>query len=432
MKEVTLPKLRQILRAHYRQKSGTELFQELTTMYQSPRESPQDFLVSALSIVSKDWIATNLPTAEPRQIEELLSDQGLDFKVANGSKIPYEGWIKVSFKLTTSGDKHGMAVPFLIFLINLDHPIVGYNVIEELVKESGSHTLDSQEETLVSALCSSFPNAKQENVEALITLIRTTTPSELCSLKVTKRDVVVPKNETVVETCSAKVGLTESRLPVLFEPDIESPWPSGLEVPETLVTLRGGTSSRVAIRVTNNTEHDITLRDRTVLGKLQQVKSVTPLEVKLREEVESTEDPVLHANELTVEGKQQLKQPVHVLQQCRSETTGPPPDVDLGDLSEDQKLAVINMLREEADSFSKNDDDIWCPEGLELKINLSDTRPVQKKYTAIPKPLYPEVKQYVGDPLNRGWVRKSHLAHSSPVVCVRKRDGSLRLCVDFR
>ena len=34
MKEVTLPKLRQMLRAHYKQKSGTELFQELTTMYQ--------------------------------------------------------------------------------------------------------------------------------------------------------------------------------------------------------------------------------------------------------------------------------------------------------------------------------------------------------------------------------------------------------------
>ena len=76
------------------------------------------------------------------------------------------------------------------------------------------------------------------------------------------------------------------------------------------------------------------------------------------------------------EGKQQLKQPVHVLQQCRSETTGPSPDVDLGDLSENQKIAVINMLREEADSFSKNDDDIGCAEGLELKINLSNSRPV--------------------------------------------------------
>ena len=117
---------------------------------------------------------------------------------------------------------------------------------------------------------------------------------------------------------------------------------------------------------------------------------------------------------------------------CQSETSNPLPDVDLGDLSRDQKTVVLNMLREEADSFSKNDEDVGCAEGLQLNINLSDSRPVQKNYTAVSKPLYPEVKQYVEDLLNRGWVRKSRSAYSSPVVCVRKKDGSLRLCVDFR
>ena len=50
MKELTLPKLRQMLQAHYKQKSGTELYQELTTMCQSPKETPQDFLIRALDI----------------------------------------------------------------------------------------------------------------------------------------------------------------------------------------------------------------------------------------------------------------------------------------------------------------------------------------------------------------------------------------------
>lgn len=48
MKELTLAKLRQMLRAHY--KSGTELYQELTTMCQSPKETPQDFLIRALDL----------------------------------------------------------------------------------------------------------------------------------------------------------------------------------------------------------------------------------------------------------------------------------------------------------------------------------------------------------------------------------------------
>ena len=41
---------------------------------------------------------------------------------------------------------------------------------------------------------------------------------------------------------------------------------------------------RVNIRVDNPTKHDITFKERTIFGHLQQVKSVTSLEVKLKEE----------------------------------------------------------------------------------------------------------------------------------------------------
>ena len=50
----------------------------------------------------------------------------------------------------------------------------------------------------------------------------------------------------------------------------------------------------------------------------------------------------------------------------------------------------------------------------------------------IPKPLYPEVKGYIEDLLNRGFITKSKSSSSSPIVCVHKRDNTLRLCVDFR
>lgn len=68
---------------------------------------------------------------------------------------------------------------------------------------------------------------------------------------------------------------------------------------------------------------------------------------------------------------------------------------------------------------------------LQLKIRLSDTTPVRHTYTSVPKPLHKEVKQYLEDLLNRGWIKKSQSPYSSPMVCVRKKDGSLRLCVDY-
>ena len=67
-----------------------------------------------------------------------------------------------------------------------------------------------------------------------------------------------------------------------------------------------------------------------------------------------------------------------------------------------------------------------------MEINLSDHYPVQNKYTSVPRPLYPEVKQYIEDLMNQNFIAESKSPYSSPVVCVRKKDGTLRLCIDYR
>ena len=90
------------------------------------------------------------------------------------------------------------------------------------------------------------------------------------------------------------------------------------------------------------------------------------------------------------------------------------------------------MSKEECGSLAVDDDDIGCARELELEINLKDDKPVQKTYNSIPKPLYGEVKTHVPDMISPGWISKSKSPYSSPVVCIRKKDGSLRLCVDYR
>ena len=87
---------------------------------------------------------------------------------------------------------------------------------------------------------------------------------------------------------------------------------------------------------------------------------------------------------------------------------------------------------EEQESFAKNDDDIRVIPDLKLDINLTDKAPVQKNYVAVPRPLYPKIKSYIEDLLNRQFIRKLRSPYSSPVVCVQKKDQSLRLCVDYR
>ena len=194
------------------------------------------------------------------------------------------------------------------------------------------------------------------------------------------------------------------------------------------MTVAGGSTCSVNIHVDNPTKHDITLKGRTILGLLQQVKSVTPLEVKLKEE----NSPSIHVEESSN---------VDMPEQCANEGSNTTceeqqcsyiPDIDTEDLTKEQRLIVRKMLAEEAESFSKTDDDVGRAEELQEDINLTDLVPVQWKYTAIPRPLYAEVKQYVEDLLNHGWIQKSKSAFSCPVVCVRKKDGSLRLFIDYR
>ena len=88
--------------------------------------------------------------------------------------------------------------------------------------------------------------------------------------------------------------------------------------------------------------------------------------------------------------------------------------LDLSELLEEQNEVASRML------------------GLQLDINLTDKRPVQKNYVSVPHPLYGEIKHYIEDLLNREFIKPSKSSYSSPCVVVRKRDGTLHLCIDYR
>ena len=139
-------------------------------------------------------------------------------------EIPYKGWIEVTFRLLDSDSEHEMAVPFLVSTDRLDHPIIGFNVIEEIVKVPGTHSLNMQEDPVVNSLFSSLQGVAEDNLTTLINLIRTTTPSELCNVKVIQRDVLIPKSGTTPVTCRANIDSTEENLPVLFEPSTQPTW----------------------------------------------------------------------------------------------------------------------------------------------------------------------------------------------------------------
>ena len=84
---------------------------------------------------------------------------------------------------------------------------------------------------------------------------------------------------TPLVTCRVNTGPLGKATPVIFEPDENGQFSPGLEIQESLPTVKGGKLSKIEIDVCNTTKHDIVLQSRTVLGRLQLVQSVLPVDV---------------------------------------------------------------------------------------------------------------------------------------------------------
>ena len=330
--------------------------------------------------------------------------------------------MELNFRLSSCN--HDLKVPFLVTEQCLDSPLIGFNVIEEIIKGSNGDA------ALSKVITASFTDLDSQTASVFVKFIESLNQGELCCIKTTKRDTTIPPKQSLRVTCRANTGPVGRPTPVLFEPDETNPWPDGLEISETLLTVKKGKSSQVDIDITNNTNHEIVLRGRTSLGRLQLVQSVTPVEVKIKEP-DSGNNGI--QQEVPGSGTTNPVQP------CDEESEVAPmcipthiKDIDLEGLTLAQKEMALKLLAEEADAFAKDDNDVGCIPDLELDFDLEDQTPVQRNYVAVPKPLYPEVKAYIEDLLNRNFIKKSSSSYSSPVVCVRKKDQSLRLCVDFR
>jgi len=100
----------------------------------------------------------------------------------------------------------------------------------------------------------------------------------------------------------------------------------------------------------------------------------------------------------------------------------------LGDV---QKNNFISFLLEFQDVFSEDISAENC-KNLEYSINVLDKRPIKQTPRRVPIHLRREVESIIDDMKRQGVIEESQSSWLSPAVMVRKKDGSLRFCVDYR
>lgn len=251
-----------------------------------------------------------------------------------------------------------------------------------------------------------LPNHPRPTITALVKLIQT--PDQVSPRQVKSgRTVRCIAPGTSVISCEVHVGDLQESI-ALLEPSANPTHMDTLDIQPAVVEIGKERYSKVEVVVTNLTKANVFLPKQTTIARLEPISGIR--------------DDVLHQEQSATPS--QVKDSLH--QEDWLST------FNLDHLPETQHAAVLEMLKEERGAFSIGNEDIGQISDLHMKINLSDHIPVQKNYISIPRPLLQEVKEYINGLLRKNWIRKSSSPYSSPVVCVRKRDGSLRLCIDYR
>ena len=73
-----------------------------------------------------------------------------------------------------------------------------------------------------------------------------------------------------------------------------------------------------------------------------------------------------------------------------------------------------------------------CQDLLEHNIVTNTDTPVRLKPNPLPYAMTEEVKEEVENMLQQGFIEPSESPYSSPIVIIKKMDGSNRFCTDMR
>jgi len=106
--------------------------------------------------------------------------------------------------------------------------------------------------------------------------------------------------------------------------------------------------------------------------------------------------------------------------------------IDASNLTPEQILRARQVLGNWKHVFSTGPSDIGHCNLVKHHITFDNHVPFKQPYRRIPPGMYEEVRQHIKEMLECGAIRESNSPYSSNCVLVRKKDNSLRFCLDFR
>ncbi|CAB3986622.1 Transposon Ty3-G Gag-Pol poly [Paramuricea clavata] len=207
-------------------------------------------------------------------------------------------------------------------------------------------------------------------------------------------DLVVPAKHEVFKTARVRnPTLNES----ILEPNMNLSG-KGVLVARVIVQPK---EQRVPIQIINPGTSPIKLCKGMTVGQLQQVGD-------------------------------ELRDPTFINSKCGTPSAEDKIKFELEHLSGEEREKMENLLNKYQDVFAKNSSELGVTTLAEHKIETGDAVPVKQLPRRLPNSLRTVVEDQVEEMLENNIIKPSNSPWSSPIVLVRKKDGTWRFCIDFR
>ena len=193
--------------------------------------------------------------------------------------------------------------------------------------------------------------------------------------------------------------------------------PAGLLVIPTALNEKSG---HRMVRVMNVTEHDVVLKRRhpvAILEEVQEIQEPSGPRVQIR------------ANSLIIaDASEAQQQKTDKPDKERSDKYALPKSN--GTASQQQRMAEV--IQNRAEAFMKNEEDLGFTDKVQHRIRVKSNQPIALPFRRIPPQQLDEVGKHLRDLLKKDIITESTSPYAAPIVIVRKKDNSIRLCVDYR